>query len=105
MAGGRSLSQQVVETGASRPCKADRIEKPIPALLSEIDKKLSGLFELLYHHERAINPILEQVSCDATQEKYDRPEPSQVDDKLKDISSRITTITQYLNSLTERSQL
>ena len=106
LAGERSLSQQVVETGASR--KADKLEKrekPIHSLTHEIDSKISGLFTVIYHHEKTINPILEQVPCYGEEKECQRPEPSQLVDVLRDFSDRITQAIEHLKALTERSQV
>ena len=98
------LSKLVVETGASRP--SDKMaDKPIPALLSEIDDKLSGLFSLISRHELTINPILEQVPVCGEEKCCEKMQPSQLVDTLRDFSDRISVAAEYIDSLTKRSQV
>lgn len=81
------------------------VEKPIRALIREIDNKLSGLFSVISHHELTINPILEQVPVCGEEKCCDRMQPSQLVDTLRDFSDRISVAAEYIDSLTKRSQV
>ena len=80
-------------------------EKPIRALIREIDNKLSGLFSVISHHELTINPILEQVPVCGEEKCCDKMQPSQLVDTLRDFSDRISVAAEYIDSLTKRSQV
>ena len=81
------------------------VEKPIRALIREIDNKLSGLFSVISHHELTINPILEQVPGYGEEKCCDKMQPSQLVDTLRDFSDRISVAAEYIDSLTRRSQV
>lgn len=80
-------------------------EKPIRALIREIDNKLSGLFSVISHHELTINPILEQAPVCGEEKCCDKVEPTQLVDVLRDFSDRITQAIERIDSLTRRSQV
>ena len=80
-------------------------EKPIRALIREIDNKLSGLFSVISHHELTINPILEQAPVCGEEKCCDKTEPTQLVDVLRDFSDRITQAIERIDSLTRRSQV
>ena len=81
------------------------VEKPIHALTHEIDSKISGLFGVIYHHERTISPILEQAPVCGEEKCCDKTEPTQLVDVLRDFSDRITQAVEHIDSLTRRSQV
>ena len=82
------------------------VEKPIRALIREIDNKLSDLlFGVIYNHERTISPILEQAPVCGEEKCCDKVEPTQLVDVLRDFSDRITQAIERIDSLTRRSQV
>lgn len=81
------------------------VEKPIHALTHEIDSKISGLFGVIYNHERTISPILEQAPVCGEEKCCDKVEPTQLVDVLRDFSDRITQAIERIDSLTRRSQV